>query len=69
MRGTMREVEELLGAHGFARCNKGYLLNLDWVDAVRNGCAIVGKDALLIRRGRENAFLQALMDYLAGRTK
>lgn len=69
IRGTMREAEEKLGGHGFVRCNKGYLLNLEHVDAVRSGCAIVGEDSLLISRGRENAFLKQLTNYLAGRTK
>lgn len=67
--GTMGELEQQLADYGFARCNKGYLLNLDYVDAVRDGCAVVGEDQLLISRGRKNAFLQQLADRMGGLTK
>lgn len=67
--GTMKELEGLLEEHGFARCNKGYLLNLEYVDAVRDGCAILGEDQLLISRGRRNSFLEQLTNYMGGQTK
>ena len=67
--GTMTEMERQLAEFGFARCNKGYLINLAYVDAVRDGCAVVGEDMLLISRGRKAAFLQQLTDYMGGQTK
>lgn len=62
--GTIREVEEKLESFGFFRCNKGCLVNLEHVDGVRDGCAIVGGYALPISRGRKNEFLAALTDYV-----
>lgn len=67
--GTLKEMEDLLGEYGFFRCNKGYLLNLDHVSAIRDGCAVIGEDKLLISRGRKNAFLEVLTNYMGGRTK
>lgn len=67
--GTMRELEDELGPYGFFRCNKGYLVNLEHVDAVRDGCAIVDGESLLISRGRKNAFLEAIASHVGGRLK
>ena len=51
--------EEALEGKGFARCNKGYLVNLAHVDAIQDGCAVVRGDRLLISRGRRGPFLEA----------
>ena len=67
--GTMTEMEKTLAPYGFSRCNKGYLLNLRHVDAVRDGCAVLGEDSLLISRGRRSSFLEDLTNYVGGRTK
>lgn len=63
---TLQQLEEGLAGRGFARCNKGYLVNLEHVDAVRDGCAVVHGDRLLISRGRRGAFLEALADCVGG---
>lgn len=62
--GTMREIEEKLDGHGFFRCNKGYLVNLDRVDGVRDGCAMVNGNALPISRSRRTEFMEALTDHV-----
>lgn len=62
--GTIREVEEKLENYGFFRCNKGCLVNLEHVDSVQDGCAMVGGQALPISRGRKNEFLAALTDFV-----
>ena len=67
--GKMKEMEDLLEQYGFFRSNKGYLLNLDYVDAIRDGCAILGEEQLLISRSRKNALLEALANHMGGRTK
>ena len=67
--GTMADLENTLAEHDFARCNKGYLINLAYVDAVREGCAVVGEDMLLISRGRKAGFLKQLTDYMGGQTR
>ena len=62
--GTMKDVEEKLEQLHFCRCNKGYLVNLEHVDGVRDGCALVNGTELLISRGRKNEFMEALTDYV-----
>ena len=63
---TLQQVEEELEGKGFVRCNKGYLVNLEHVDGVQDGCAVVGGDKLLISRGRRQPFLEALTDWVGG---
>ncbi len=63
---TLQQVEEALEGKGFARCNKGYLVNLEHVDGIRDGCAVVRGDKLLISRGRRTPFLEALADWVGG---
>ena len=61
-----QRMEETLADKGFIRCNKGYLVNLAHVSGVRDGCAVVQGDKLLISRGRRGPFLSALADYVGG---
>ena len=63
---TLQQMEEALGDKGFVRCNKGYLVNLAHVSGVRDGCAVIRGDKLLISRGRRALFLDALADYVGG---
>lgn len=63
---TLQQVEGELEGKGFVRCNKGYLVNLEHVDGVQDGCAVVGGDRLLISRGRRQPFLEALTDWVGG---
>ena len=63
---TLQQLEEALEGRGFARCNKGYLVNLEHVDGVWDGCAVVHGDKLLISRGRRGPFLEALADCVGG---
>lgn len=63
---TLQKVEQDLSGKGFARCNKGYLVNLEHVTGIQDGCAMVGGDRLLISRGRRASFLEALTDWVGG---
>lgn len=63
---TLQQLEEVLEGRNFARCNKGYLVNLEHVDGVRDGCAVVHGDKLLISRGRRGPFLEALAGCVGG---
>lgn len=62
--GTMKDVEGKLEPLNFFRCNKGYLVNLEHVDGVQGGCALVDGQELLISRGRKNDFMEALANYV-----
>ena len=62
--GTMREVEQALEGPAFFRCNKGYLVNLEHVDGLREDCAVVHGEPVQVSRARKKAFLDALNDFL-----
>lgn len=62
--GTMREAEKTLEGCAFFRCNKGYLVNLEHVDGIRDDNALVHGEALQVSRARKRAFLDALNNYL-----
>lgn len=64
--GSLAEIERQLAGESFVRCNKGYLVNLAYVDAIQDGCAVVRGDKLLISRGRRGPFLEALADQVGG---
>jgi len=64
--GTLTEMEETLRDAGFARCNKGYLVNLRYVRQVTADSVRVGNDDLIISRRRREEFLTAMTDYYGG---
>ena len=61
--GTMKELEEKLYDMNFCRGNKGYLINLQHVDSVEDGCAVVNGERLVISRPRKKDFMEALTAY------
>ena len=61
--GTMKELEEKLCDMNFCRGNKGYLINLQHVDSVEDGCAVVNGERLVISRPRKKDFMEALTAY------
>ena len=65
MRGKLSDKEAELALHGFARCNKGYLINLQHVKAISKGIVTVGKDELLISRGKQKAFMERYLQWLS----
>lgn len=63
---TMRDMEEQLGQHGFSRCGKSYLVNLEYVDRVDGEDIMVHGERVQLARTRRKAFLNALNDYING---
>lgn len=63
-KGAMKEVESNLESEHFFRCNKCYLINLEYVDSVQNNDVILGKDIVQVSRARKKALLDALNDYM-----
>lgn len=61
--GTMKSAEEIFADMNFSRGNKGYLINLAHVEGIRDKCAIVRGQQLLISRPRMNAFMKDLTRY------
>ena len=64
MRGTLQELERLLGGQGFSRCNRCYLVNLHRITGVERDAVRVGEHILPISRPRKKQFLQELSDCL-----
>ena len=62
--GTMKEEEARLSGLHFCRGNNGYLINLEHVDGVQDGFALVHGERLQLSRPRRSAFLEALTNYL-----
>lgn len=64
VRGTMKELEESLEGEAFFRCNKCYLINLDYVEGFQDGNVIVGADEVQVSRARKKDLLDALNNYM-----
>lgn len=63
--GTMKETEEVLTPLHFCRANKGMLLNLEHVDGIREGCALIAGEALPISRSRRSDFMDTLTNHVS----
>ncbi len=66
IRAKLADFEEQLAPYNFFRSNKGYLVNLKYVDGVENGACLIAGKQLLISRARKSDFMNALTDYMAG---
>lgn len=62
---TMKETEEELKAVHFCIASKGILINLEHVDGIREGCAVVNGELLTISRSRKNSFMESLANYMS----
>lgn len=62
--GTMKDAEAQLAQADFFRCNRCYLVNLEYVEQVKNYELKVHTDIIQISRSRKRAFLDALNRYL-----
>ena len=66
IRARLSDFEVQLADYNFFRSNKGYLVNLKYVDGVENGCCSIAGKQLLISRARKSDFMNALTEYMAG---
>lgn len=65
IRAKLGDFEAQLSQYNFFRSNKGYLVNLKYVDGVENGCCIIAGKQLLISRARKNDFMTALTEFMS----
>lgn len=63
-KGSLSEVEGLLKNDNFFRCNKCYLVNLEYVETVQNNDVLVGGVWIQVSRPRRKALMDALNDYM-----
>ena len=64
VRGSIRDCEERLSAYDFARCNKSYLVNMNYVTEIRRSEIRVGGDLLPIGSSRRQDFLRQLTEFM-----
>lgn len=62
--GTMKEVESSLSKNYFFRCGKGVLVNLEHVERVVEGDAVVHGTTVQVSRARRKEFLAAFNRYI-----
>lgn len=62
--GALKNIESILPAKRFAKCNSCYLVNLGFVTSVKDNVVTVGGDELTVSRGKRKEFLQALGVYM-----
>lgn len=64
---SLGAAEKKLKSGTFVRCNRGYLVNLRYVDKVTKTVCVVGGDELVISRPQKQTFLNAYVKYLGGK--
>ena len=63
-KGTLTDVEQALEQQPFFRCNKCYLVNLEYVEGVQNNDILVAGDLVQVSRAKRKALLDALNDHI-----
>lgn len=63
-KGTLSDVEQSLEQQPFFRCNKCYLVNLEYVEGVQNNDILVAGDLVQVSRAKRKALLDALNNYI-----
>lgn len=63
-KGSIREVEGAIGTDQFFRCNKCYLINLEYVDSVQNNDIFIGGDVVRVSRAKKKEFMDMLNNYM-----
>lgn len=63
MRGSLKQAEAEFLPPRFFTCNKCYIVNLTYVEEIKNNVAIVAGDEIIISRPKKKAFMEALAAY------
>ena len=61
--GTLQELEAELSEDHFCRGNKSYLINLDRVEGIQDGFAVVHGERLPLGRYKKSGFMERLTEY------
>ncbi len=56
--GRLDDLEQELTPYNFCRSNKGYLVNMRYVEGVEDGCCLIAGDKLTISRRKKAAFME-----------
>lgn len=63
-KGSMRDIEERIDSEAFFRCNKCFLINLEYVESFQNSDVVVGADVVQVSRSRKKELLDMLNNYI-----
>lgn len=63
-KGSLTDMEQTLEQFHFFRCNKCYLVNLEYVEGVQNNDILVAGDLVQVSRARRKALLDALNNHI-----
>ncbi|MCR5415751.1 MAG: LytTR family DNA-binding domain-containing protein [Pseudobutyrivibrio sp.] len=63
-KGTIKQMEEELKEESFFLCNKGFLVNLAYVDAIQGNDIKMGVDVVQVSRSKKKPFMDALNKYM-----
>lgn len=63
-RATMKNVETVLEPYGFCRCHKGFLVNMKYVDEVRENNCILRTGQVPVSRVYRKNFMEKLTSYI-----
>ena len=64
-RAKMQDYDNDLFGHGFFRSNKGYLVNLRYVEGIEQGCCVIQGDYLPVSRSKKKEFMKTLTQYIS----
>lgn len=64
-KGSISKMEELLKDDYFFLCNKAFLINLAFVDAIQNSDAFIGDDVIQVSRAKKKMLIDAVNNYMS----
>ena len=65
IRASLKKIEKQLDNRMFFKCSQGFLVNLEYVDEIRDGTAIVDGVEIPVTRTLRRDFIDALNDYMS----
>lgn len=64
-RGVLKEAEKLLISYGFFRNSKSFLVNMKYVEGVKENYCVVNGNLLPISRSYKKDFMKTLLEYMS----
>ncbi len=64
-KGTLGAIEEMLEGQNFFRCNKCYLVNLEYIEGLKNNEVIIGDEVIQVSRAKKKKLLDVLNQYMS----
>ena len=63
-RAALKDLEGAMEQHGFYRCSKGYLVNMNLVEGISGGDCIIHGEKIPIGRSKKKEFMECLIRYM-----